>query len=531
MNAADNDDQEVRPLGTSEIGRKRERRNVGAIVIMAAAGIAALVLFTGSEPDSGTDAFPSPSRLPAPGGSALSSESIRTIPPSTSTELQPTTDAGELTLRDLLPEVRGELVAVVSQTGGSGQELVRWVPNATGPTREMPILEGPVLGFDQSGQYLAFLGPSSLLDGPTLYFGGLDSWAPARVGVTSFRWHETLWRQIGWFEPGEPPRLCWADADVGAEILSGAECVEGAGTELVGFDSEGFFVTDRAAGTVSLIDAAGRPVRSVPGFDALIGPDGRVLIVERSPAGGDTVFSLASPDLAEVVGLDWAPGNAAGEFGVVAWSPVRPLLAFLVNDVAEQPRLELWNSDGKSLANVTLTGRVWDVTWDSTGRYLLIPGVLDEQQHFLQIYDAFAGTLVDVKLDGWIQNASLVVAASCRDAAHVEGTFTDRLPDGVSLTTPRMVRSRDAHLQPWYFVSARVVGGPFDGEIASWALPGFDGTSVDNTNTPSLSVPINQAASSLGFGMTHLDPASYGMEDWLQIDGALASQACLQERG
>jgi hypothetical protein len=91
-----------------------------------------------------------------------------------------------------------------------------------------------------------------------------------------------------------------------------------------------------------------------------------------------------------------------------------------------------------------------------------------------------------------------------------------------------MVLSRDANLESWYFISARVIGGPFDGDLATWAHPGFDGRSVDATNTPSLAVPINQAATSFEFGKTTLEPETYGVGDWLQLDGALASQLCVE---
>jgi len=116
---------------------------------------------------------------------------------------------------------------------------------------------------------MAFLGPSSTVEGPTLYVGRPDSWALARVGVSSFRWHATVSGRIGWLEPGDPPRLCWADADA-AEGLSAAVCVPGTGSQLVGFDSSGFLVVDYASRTVTRLDATGRQVRSLPGTNALM---------------------------------------------------------------------------------------------------------------------------------------------------------------------------------------------------------------------------------------------------------------------
>ncbi len=114
---------------------------------------------------------------------------------------------------------------------------------------------------------------------------------------------------------------------------------------------------------------------------------------------------------------------------------------------------------------------------------------------------------------------------SCRDASHVTAVFVDRLPAGTTLLRPRMILSRDVGLESWFFMSAIVVGSPSDGALATWALPAFDGVNVDTTNTPNLAVPINEAAKSLGFGMS-LAPNAYGVDDWFQLDGALESQWC-----
>lgn len=115
----------------------------------------------------------------------------------------------------------------------------------------------------------------------------------------------------------------------------------------------------------------------------------------------------------------------------------------------------------------------------------------------------------------------------CEDASHVVATFTARLPQGVSLGVSSMVLSRDPGLESWYFSSARVIGGPFDGSTATWAQPAFDGVHVDAYNTPNLAVPINEAAGSMGFGTNSLRPANYGVDDWFQLDGAIASRDCV----
>jgi hypothetical protein len=118
----------------------------------------------------------------------------------------------------------------------------------------------------------------------------------------------------------------------------------------------------------------------------------------------------------------------------------------------------------------------------------------------------------------------------CEDASWVVATFTSRLPEGTHLEQPQMLLSRDPLLESWYFISARIVGGPEDGQVATWAFPKLDPTERTQlpANMAQLAVPANQAAASLGFGMTTLNPTDYGVADWMQLDGALASQQCLK---
>ena len=488
--------------------------------MVAVAGIAAFVFLFGFGADSEPDARPAATALTVPETSTGASDQLTTTSPpgpASSTTIVP---AAEQTLSDLLPDTEGVLIAAI--TSQTGLELVRWPPATPSLSSEIPMLSGPVLEFDASGQQMAFLGTSATTEGPALYLGRPVSWAPARVGVSSFKWHATWWGRIGWMEmePGEPRRLCWADADPVGALLSTPICVVSSGDELVGFDSSGFLVVDHNERTVLRVDGSGRQVGSLPGSDALTSPDGR-----------EASFSLADPDLTNAVELDWAPPNTSGEYGFVALSPSHhlPELAFLV--VADEERrvqLQLWTLDGTLQQTVDLSGRVWDVEWDSTGRYLLAPGIDDERDHVLQVYDTFTQELIFLPYDNWIQDAQLVTTAVCEDAAHVTAAFVDHLPPDVTLGTAQMVLSRDADLESWYFTSARVVGGPFDGELASWAHPGFDGSNVDTTNTPGLAVPINEAASYMGFGRTSLEPAGYGVDYWLQLDGALASQQCVQ---
>ena len=108
-------------------------------------------------------------------------------------------------------------------------------------------------------------------------------------------------------------------------------------------------------------------------------------------------------------------------------------------------------------------------------------------------------------------------------------TFQEKLEGtGVTLSHAWMAPNHDANLESWYLVSALVWGGATDGQIATWALPGFTpGAGVDLINTPGLSVPANDVAQGFGFGYRILAPEDYGVADWLDLDGSVASQQCV----
>lgn len=520
----------MRPIEPPRASRPRRRRGAVAALIVIVAGVVALLWFVGSAKGPGSGVESTTTEVAAAGATVPPDPSPTTISSTTASAVSTSSSSTTLavlepTLADLLPDAQGVLVAAITSQGGV--DLVRWSAATPARALESPMLTGPFLEFDVSGQHMAFLGRSATAALPALYLGRPEVWDPALVGVSSFRWHASVPGQIAWMRDGFPRIVCWAEA-TWVEGLGAEQCVSVEGDKLAGFDSSGFLVVDHVQRTVDRFDVAGRHVATLPGTDALIGPDGWVLVVDQAPQGIPVSFSIAESDLSNAVELDWAPRTASGVYGFVAWSPINPpRLAFLVFNEGEGYELQLWEVDGELQGAVNLSGRVWKVAWDSTGRYLLVPGVLAEHDSVLQVYDTFSQEVVSLHFDNSIQDAHLVTPAVCENAAHVAAAFADRLPTDVSLGTARMVLSRDATLDSWYFMSARVVGGPFDGQLASWAHPGFHG-SVDTTNTPNLAVPINESASYLGFGMTSLDPANYGVDDWLQLDGALASQRCVQ---
>jgi hypothetical protein len=131
--------------------------------------------------------------------------------------------------------------------------------------------------------------------------------------------------------------------------------------------------------------------------------------------------------------------------------------------------------------------------------------------------------------EGTYQPGTIIGLRTCQPADHVVATYQARLEEtGVTLSGGWMAPSLGNNLESWFFVSALVTGGPTDGEIATWALPGFGPSAgVDSENTPNLSFPANEVSQGFNFGDRRFTPEQYGVDDWLDLDGAVASQRCV----
>jgi hypothetical protein len=160
------------------------------------------------------------------------------------------------------------------------------------------------------------------------------------------------------------------------------------------------------------------------------------------------------------------------------------------------------------------------------GRLVPTPTILAEMQtrsHTCVL--VFAGVLMFAACT----SAADSLAERCRQADSVVATYQLRIEEPIRLENPWMVESRDQSLEAWYFVSAMVSGGDFDGRIATWQLPGFGPTAgVDPINTPNLSMAANSVAENLDIGSTlTLDPTEYGVDMWAELEGFHESQRCL----
>jgi hypothetical protein len=369
-------------------GPARTIRSVIAL-LAGAVGVSILLLAQG-------DTTP----LAAPVTSTTTTLATATTSPTATTTTVPYFE----TLHAVLPDVEGMLMAAI------GQEAVRLVTwPGTGEKRIVPIpmWTGPEIEVDRSGHDMAFLGPAVAGEDSALYVGNTTEWHPLAVNVSSFQWHARDAGRIAWTGGG---LLCSGQVDPGGGFLT-LRCLIDIDGRLVGFDDVGYLLA-LDSGTIVRLDAEGEEVARANGDDASIGSDGRVLIVSSSTNAGRAVheFSVADPKLGRVTHLDWAPDGASGEYGFVAWSPASspPELAFLVSLGGSEWQLQRWSIGGRLLASPNLSGRYWNVEWDWSGRYLLVPGEDDQGDPVIHIYDADSRQHVVLGATDPVQDVHLV---------------------------------------------------------------------------------------------------------------------------
>lgn len=445
--------------------------------------------------------------------------SLPPLPASSSTTVPATTTTNPdlAGLWDYFPDYPGSLAVVTVSPDGS-----KFLLMSSEGTERSPVTPLLPLEFDESGAYVAFLGESVAGQGHPLYAGTFQVAQTMGRPVNSFAWHETIPGRIAWVVSGSEPLVCWTDMGP-HEVLPAPDCVPGRDEEIVGFDDEGFLLDDNVGYTIRRLDMSGNVVASVIGTTVSIGPTGQILIAD-SGVGDEASYIVTDDDFESPNFLSWAPDNFLGSDGF-AWSPLPETqeIAFLVQD-GEGFLLEVWSVTGELVHSFPLEGRVWDVGWDTTGRYILVPGVENESRPFLHIYDTFAGSSAQVPFDDFVSDAQMLTPSVCEVGGIVADAFAQSLPIDVTLAAPQVVDSREAIAQPISFFSARVYGGGYEGDIATWALPTFYVSPVDQAD---LAVPINEIARDLGFGFGESLPMDYGVSDWFQLDGAVISQHCV----
>ena len=522
----------VRPVGEGPQEPSSSWRTVAGVVLVAIGASAAIFLSTGQSTPSPDATVPQAS--PPVTTSTPPDPIYPDAPPISSPRFDLTQSAtvsdlmhAGMRIWDLLPEAIGEFAVVVGSPAGN--DFVRVSRESASVQLQSPVWDWDSLAYDQSGQHLAYIGESPSTEGQPALYVESDRSGSIIDEVSSFEWHATIPHRIAWVGYGVNAQLCWADLGR-PDDPSTPVCVPRANEDrLVGFDDGGFLTIDQAGREIVRLGPDGQKIASVTGDDVAVGPTGTVLVVGRYPRGEGTIFTINNLDFTNPQTLDWAPPNATGALVVAAWSPSvsYPEIAFITL-VDDQFQMQVWGLDGQLRHSLDFEGRVWALEWDSTGRYILIPGAVDTAR-ILYVFDAFNSTLVTLPFGGWVQQAELVTPSVCEDGTDVTASFRRRLLPDVQLGLARMVKSRDVNLLSYYFVSAVILGGPDDGQIATWALPGFSG-SINPIDAPSMKTPINEATVRLGLTLPSVG-SGYTTAEWLQFDGVLASQRCALEAG
>ena len=526
MGMFDDSTPKVRPLGEETPSpAPGRRRAIGAVLVLAVAG--AIFLTTGP-------AQSPPEQVAVPTLPTTSSTTTTSLPLARNPDVPSLVVPGDdfvLSARmaqllddanaiwDALPQADGEFVAVVGAPIGT--DLVQVTRDSAQLQLDRKTLNWRSIAFDQSGQYLAYTADSPISDGPALYVESATS-VPVMDWVGSFAWHATIPGRIAWQQLATED-LCWADVG-GPEEPKSPLCVPGPafGTRLVEFDNEGFIGIDGVGEAVSRYGFDGQRVGSVSGENAWPLPSGDLLVAERDRVKDRTIFTYVDGQFANPITLDWTPTIRTDEPVLVAVSPsmAYPEIAFITWQNRE-PQLQVFDNDGTLTATVAFGGWVTDITWDSTGRYLLMPGAFETEQ-VLYLYDDSTSSLVTMSFGGWVQKAVLVTPVLCEEANHEAVALAGRMPADVTVQSAQLMRSRDANLLGFSFLSARVSGGPYDGAIATWALPGYFPTS--DADTPDRVVAINEPARSLN--VDTMDDV-FETNDWMRVDGVIGSQLCI----
>lgn len=510
------------PKDDGSDGRDRGRPTVVAVITAAVAVV--FVIGYASRPQTVATSDTQPLVVEEPDPVVTTSSPVVTATTADTGPIEASPLSTNLPHVDDFPPVANRMLLTVTAGAGGVSHLISWPSDSPTSRSEIPPGAGPVLFLDASDTAMAFLGSPIRRVGLPLYAGEPGTWSPVASRVTSFSWHATWPLRLAWVETGRG--LCAADFDASSGGLQSSRCLPGITGRLTGFDDHGFVLVED--GGVVRLTIDGEEVNRVPGTDALIGPDGEVLIEEISNPGG---FAVVQADLTGRQHLEWTEGV---DHDLVAWSPQAtdelraddrrqyPQIALLDQTTPDSYLLVSRDLDGNQLADIEVTGSFRDLQWDRSGRYLLAPGSHGEDNIVL-VYDLAGDGPNIISFDEDVLESRLVIPTVCENASFLKRDWELRY-DG-PFEDLWIVSSRDWHLG-WTFLSGRISDGPNTGKIPTWVLPWFGGGQA----FPAQSVPANAVAESLGTG-SPLDLAFFGIDDPMLIDGAQASQWCVATGG
>ena len=314
------------------------------------------------------------------------------------------------------------LVAVVGQ-GGRGHSLIT-IDSASWEWRRTELSTIAFdFALDASGRVLSYLGGED--DADTRWVVPVDGTSQPlamQSGTNSFVWSEDEPLTAAWLEPdaGETEMRVTVGNYTGLGMAPVAD-LGGTTSVLAGINSAGYWLRfeDPQIPRIGFVGFQPRPGGQgwSTAADLVIPPPSgpRALLAPLDAASWRWNFGLNEDG---IIPLAWAPGDAGGEYGFVAFAPDGARIAFIGNDrgVPAGSWVEVWATVGGGAARIPIPYRVWDVGWSPDGKFVVMPGTDNEGTHVVVLLDTrhpgFRGTrtlqVYAIEFDDWVQFAAVV---------------------------------------------------------------------------------------------------------------------------